>query len=96
MKIVKEIEQKPLFKHAYKRLHVNQKIAVNEAIRAIMKNPSLGQSKKSNLSGIQVYKFDCINQQFLLAYEYNDSILALLAVGTHENFYRDLKNNLKS
>ena len=40
----------------------------------------------------RVYKFDCVNQQYLLAYEYDPKTRILLALGVHENFYRDLKN----
>jgi hypothetical protein len=46
---------------------------------------------KGDLAGVFVYKFDCVNQQFLLAYQSNASKRVLLALGPHENFYRDLK-----
>ena len=49
------------------------------------------QTKKGDLVGVYVYKFDCVNQQFLLAYEYDPTTRVLLLVGTHENFYRNLK-----
>lgn len=85
------IQQKPLFKKVYKRLHGNQREAVNNAIKSILNNPKIGEIKKGDLNGVNVYKFDCVNQQFLLAYEYSDTELVLLALGQHENFYRDLK-----
>jgi len=36
----------PAFKKAYKKLHTNEKIKVNDAIRAIIQNPTIGQEKK--------------------------------------------------
>ncbi|MBS4096401.1 MAG: type II toxin-antitoxin system RelE/ParE family toxin [Sulfuricella sp.] len=39
-----------------------------------------------------LYKFDCVNQRFLLAYSWDETRRVLLALGPHENFYRDLKH----
>ncbi len=85
------LEQKPAFKRAYKKLHANQREAVHAAIRAVLENPLRGQEKKGDLSGVFVYKFDCVNQQFLLAYQWAEDLRVLLAMGPHENFYRELK-----
>lgn len=82
----------PAFKKAYKKLHANEQSKVNEAIRAIIQNPHLGQEKKGDLTGIFVYKFKIHNQDILLAYEWNEQERLLLVLGVHENFYRDLKN----
>ena len=79
------------FARAYKRLHNNQKNAVDAAVMAITENPVAGEPKKGDLSGAYVYKFDCVRQQFLLAYEYDPQSRVLLLVGTHENIYRNLK-----
>jgi len=86
-----KIEQKPAFKRVYKKLHANQREATHEAIRAILADPSVVQEKKGDLSGVFVYKFDCVNQQYLLAYQSDEAKRVLLAVGLHENLYRDLK-----
>ena len=85
------IQQMPAFKRAYKKLHKQHQQIVNEAISAIVKNPTLGEEKKGNLVGVFVYKFKMHNQVFLLAYEWNPLTRLLLALGVHENFYRDLK-----
>lgn len=85
------ILQSPLFKRAYKKLQVNQRQVVDTAIRAIVANPRLGDEKKGDLAGVFVYKFQCINQQFLLAYEWDELQRILHALGVHENFYRNLK-----
>lgn len=81
------------FKKAYKKLHANQQKEVDTAIHEIVKNPEIGESKKGDLSGIFVYKFSCVRQQFLLAYEYDRKTRTLLALGVHENFYRMLKSH---
>lgn len=79
------------FVRAYKRLHNNQKDAVDAAIARITTMPEAGQAKKGDLAGVFVYKFDCVNQVYLLAYEYDPQTRILLLVGAHENFYRNLK-----
>ena len=79
------------FVRAYKRLHNNQKDAVDAAIAIVVLEPEAGQAKKGDLAGVFVYKFDCVNQVYLLAYEYDPQTRVLLLVGAHENFYRNLK-----
>lgn len=85
------ILQTPVFKRAYKKLHANQRQAVDDAIRAIVADPRQGEEKKGDLGGVFGYKFECVNQQFLLAYEWDEVQRILCALGVHENFYRDLK-----
>lgn len=84
-----EVLQSSGFRRAYKRLNPNQKAEVDEV--AIVEDPTLGEAKKGDLVGVFVYKFDCVGRRFLLAYEYDPETRCLLLVGTHENFYRDLK-----
>jgi mRNA-degrading endonuclease RelE of RelBE toxin-antitoxin system len=85
------IRQMPTFKRSYKKLHTKEKFNVDNAIRDIIKNPKIGQEKKGDLSGVFVYKFKISRQEMLLAYEWNEAERLLLALGVHENFYRDLK-----
>lgn len=85
------LHQRPAFKRVYKKLHVNQRDAVHDAMRELIANPMLGEEKKGDLTGVWVYKFDCIDQQYLLAYLWDATTRTWLAVGPHENFYRDLK-----
>jgi len=75
---------------AYKKLHGNQKDAVDKDVADILLYPTIGIVKKGDLKGVQVYKFECVNQRFLLVYEY-DSITRVLLVGSHKNFYRKMK-----
>jgi mRNA-degrading endonuclease RelE of RelBE toxin-antitoxin system len=86
-----KIVQTPYFKRSYKKLHSNQIKAVNSAIRKALSDPLCGETKKGDLAGVRVYKFRVFEQQFLLAYEFDKNTLYLLALGVHENFYRDLK-----
>lgn len=88
-----DIVQTPEFKKQIKKLYANQKNQLDEAVKIIAKDPLIGILKKGDLNGVRVYKFNMVNQLTLLAYEFNDRQiqLILLALGTHENFYRDLK-----
>lgn len=88
------IKQMPGFKRAYKKLHSNERKVVNEAINEIIKNPKVGEEKKGDLAGIFVYKFKFHAKEFLLGYEWHPKKRLLLALGVHENFYRDLKKKL--
>lgn len=89
-----QVFQTNTFKKAYKKLHSSQVKAVNEAIQTIINEPAIGTLKKGDLNTVRVYKFKINTQLLLLAYTFEDDklILTLLALGSHENFYRDLKN----
>jgi len=88
------VNQMPAFKKIYKKLPASQQQIVDQAIDAIIKNPKIGQEKKGNLAGIFVYKFLINRQETLLTYEWDPTQRILLLLGTHENFYRSLKNKL--
>jgi mRNA interferase RelE/StbE len=82
----------PTFERAVKKLHKQQKAALDEAVRAIASQPNAGETKVGDLAGVQVYKFHMGTLLCLLAYRLLDeNTLKLLMVGPHENFYRDLK-----
>jgi mRNA interferase RelE/StbE len=82
----------PTFERTVKKLHKQQKIALDEAVRTIINQPEIGETKLGDLAGVQVYKFRIDNLLCLLAYRVLDEgTLKLLMVGPHENFYRDLK-----
>ncbi len=86
-----EVLQSAAFARAYKKLHQNRKTDVDRAVSLITENPLVGEPKKGDLSGVYVYKFQSQSQQTLLAYEFDPKTRYLLLLGTHENFYRDLK-----
>lgn len=88
-----QVVQTPTFIKQSKKLHRHQKKDLDAAVRTIMANPEIGVMKKGDLSGVQVYKFHMAKKLTLLAYQYFDEKLqlVLLSLGSHENFYRDLK-----
>lgn len=90
---VKQVLQSNSFRKAVKRLNRQQKGDLDKAIRLVMADPSVGDQKKGDLSFMQVYKFKMEKQLTLLGYSYNKGtlVLELLALGPHENFYRDAK-----
>jgi len=89
------INQTKKFQKAVKKLHQNQKKVLYSAIDELKKDPYLGEEKKGDLAGVRVYKYKINKQEILLAYCYEDNIvtLTLLRLGSHENFYRSLKND---
>ena len=86
------------FKRSAKRLYRNQIKHVEEAIKLIQENPEIGELKVGDLSGIRVYKFQLLRQLILLAYSYDKKKdeLALLSFAPHQNFYDNLKKQIKS
>lgn len=86
-----EVRQMPAFKKAYKKLYKSEKTEVDVAIREIIANPEIGEPKKGDLTGVCVHKFKVNKQETLLAYEWDAKLRLLLLLGSHENFYRDLK-----
>ena len=85
--------QTPTFKRALKRLHKQQKRELDEAVRAVATDPTIGEGKVGDLAGVRVHEFKMNRQLTLLAYEFleADDTVKLLTLGSHENFYRDLK-----
>ena len=83
----------PRFDRAIKKLSSSEKKVLDGAVKSIISNPSKGEMKKGDLSGIQVIKFRYLRQQMLLAYSVSldGRQLVLMGYGVHENFYRDLK-----
>jgi mRNA interferase RelE/StbE len=58
----------PSFARRAKRLHANEKKALNKAIRAVSANTGVGEEKVGDLVGIFIYKFSIGNEKWLLAY----------------------------
>ncbi len=82
----------PTFARAVKKFHSAQKADLDAAIRIVSANPLVGEAKIGDLAGVRVFKFRTNNQLCLLAYAQEDEeCIRLLALGSHENFYRELK-----
>ncbi|PSV31355.1 MULTISPECIES: type II toxin-antitoxin system RelE/ParE family toxin [unclassified Photobacterium] len=90
---ITHVLQTPTFKKVVKKLHKNQKMDLDNAIRQLLIDPYLGEQKKGDLSFLRVYKFNMVKQLTLLGYSYEDGTvtLELITLGSHENFYRDIK-----
>ena len=88
-----EILQTPSFNRQAKKLHKNQRKELEQAIRNIVSDPTLGKAKKGDLAGIHVYKFRMLNQLNLLAYQFYTSQLVLVALGSHENFHKHVNHH---
>ena len=89
------IFQTRLFKNQKKKLKKNQINDLDKAIKSIIINPKIGQQKTGVLSQVWIYKFSMVNQQNLLAYMWNEESRTLIALGVHENFYRDISKSIK-
>ena len=87
--------QSPLFSRQKRKLHKNQIKVLDAEIKSLVKNPKIGEQKKGDLKGVWVHKFKVGPQLFLLAYESDFKNRYLIAIGTHEGFYRDLKRYIK-
>ena len=86
-----EVFQTNEFKKTVKKLHANQNKTLDEIIKIIQKNPVVGEEKIGDLAGIRVYKHHILKQLVLIAYKLDKNKITLMAIGTHQNFYRDLK-----
>ncbi|MEE8056468.1 MAG: type II toxin-antitoxin system RelE/ParE family toxin [Pseudomonadales bacterium] len=93
---VSNVLQTPSFKKSVKKLKTNQKKDLDKAVKALVFDPFLGEQKKGDLSYLRVYKFKMVKQLMLLGYCYDDGTLTLelMALGSHENFYRDMKRKV--
>lgn len=86
------VETTPTFDRTAKKLHANQKQDLDAAVKAIMVDPAqAGTAKKGDLAGVHVHKFKSNRQEVLLSYVFDEEKIVLLALGSHENFYRDMK-----
>lgn len=88
-----EVLQTRRFARAYKKLHDNIALDVDEAVVEVAQNPDVGEKKQGDLSELWVHKFRSQGQLWLLGYTRDDGIqlIYLEAIGSLENFYRDLK-----
>lgn len=89
----------PTFNKVAKKLFARDKKSVDEAIKKIANDPTLGEEKKGDLAGIFVFKFKMNKQEVLLSYgllpnKEHPKELVLLSLGSHENFYSDLKRRV--
>ncbi|MCK5199267.1 MAG: type II toxin-antitoxin system RelE/ParE family toxin [Spirochaetales bacterium] len=81
----------PTFRKSLKKMHKNQQNEVKKEIKKIVDDPEIGEEKKGDLSRIFVHKFKIDQQLTLLAYQFDPETRILLMLGSHQNFYKNLK-----
>ena len=86
-----QVLQTNQFRKSYKKLFPNQLGETNKAISEIIANPDIGEKKRGDLSWLKVHKFKMTGQLTLIGYTVEKDTLTLIALGPHENFYRDIK-----
>jgi mRNA-degrading endonuclease RelE of RelBE toxin-antitoxin system len=91
-----KILQSRSFRNKVKKLGKKEKQILDEEIKIIAKDPSVGVEKKGDLRGVFVHKFKIKAMLYLLSYRLKNENLELIMLGPHENYYRDLKNYLKN
>ncbi len=90
------IFQSRSFEKKIKKMSKAEKDALDREVRNIAENPNIGEEKKGDLKGVFVHKFKLKTNLYLLAYRKAGTNLELVMIGSHENYYRDLKSYLKS
>jgi len=90
-----KIIQSRTFERKVKRFKKQEKRILDQEVRRIVDNPTLGEEKKGDLRGVFVHKFNVHSVQYLLSYQVVGNHLELIMIGPHENYYRDLKAYLK-
>lgn len=92
-----KIYQSRSFENKVKKLNDQEKKELDNEIKEIVQNPSVGSEKKGDLRGIFVHKLNLQNQLYLLAYRViKEESIELIMLGPHKNYYRDLKTYLKN
>lgn len=99
---------KPPFSRFVRKAHKPLQLAIEDAVEEICETPEIGEAKVGDLAGIRVYKFRFNRQEYLIAYRPLSAedkaagvllellIIDFYQVGSHENFYTDLKRYLRS
>ena len=91
------IIQSRTFEKRVRRFQKQEKRVLDQQVRKIARDPSIGQEKRGELRGVFVHKFKIHATQHLLAYRMADpDTLELIMIGPHENYYRDLTTYLKT
>ena len=96
------------FSQFVKKAHKPLQLAIEDAVEAVCEKPEIGEAKAGDLAGIWVYKFKFNRVEYLMAYRppseatrrQGDNVgkvtVDFYQIGSHENFYANLKRYLKS
>jgi hypothetical protein len=96
------------FSQYVKKARKPLQLAIEDAVQEVCANPDIGEAKLGDLAGIRVYKFRFQRQEYLMAYcpptvepgrpsgEMEFLVIDFYQVGSHENFYDELKRYLRA
>ncbi len=96
------------FNQYVKKARKPLQLAIEDAVEDVCANPASGEAKLGDVAGIWVYKFKFQRQEYLLAYrpppieprrqstELEFLMIDFYQVGSHENFYDELKRYLRA
>lgn len=62
---------------------------IREEVLRIGENPKIGESLTGKLKNLRSHHFSFVQTQYRIAYTIKDDLI-VVAIGTRENFYRDL------
>ncbi len=91
-----KIYQSKSFEKKVKKMTKPEKDSLDREIKRIVEDLKIGEEKKGDLRGVFIHKYNHETTQYLLAYQRLGDDLHLVMIGPHENYYRDLKQYLKS
>ncbi len=86
---------KPPFRKFVKKQPMPFQLVIEDEVEKVVEDPELGVSKKGDLSDFRAHKFFYHKQTFLISYRRWESEIIFYTLGSHENFYRELKRYLK-
>jgi hypothetical protein len=89
------ISYKSPFRKFVKKQTRSFQLVIEDEVESVIRNPLSGEGKKGDLVGLRIHKFSYQGQQFLLSYVIQTGDLTFFTIGSHENFYRELKKYLK-
>lgn len=91
-----KIYQSGSFARKVKKLTKTEKNELDSVVKEIALHPDIGLEKKGDLKSIFIHKFKMQKTEYLLAYRVIDrQTLVLIMIGSHENYYSDLKNYIR-
>ncbi|MDD5272408.1 MAG: type II toxin-antitoxin system RelE/ParE family toxin [Methylovulum sp.] len=96
-----KINYKKPFSQFVKKQHRDLRAAIEDEIESICNDANIGELKIGDLAGIRVHKFKFHKQEYLIAYQNIENeiqfvVIDFYKIGTHENFYEELKNYIKA
>jgi len=89
------VYQSNSFAKKVNKFNKKEKEALDNVIRSIIQVHSIGSEKKGDLRGVFLHKFKIKQCLYLMSYRIFEKNLELIMIGSHENYYRDLKSYLK-